>query len=71
MYAVRLKVWCFITYNIDFTFFWQNRFYLAGVKMDYLNLSTCIIKPRPGENEIGLKAYKAKPENYLKKYEFK
>ena len=48
----------------------QNRFYLAGVKMDYLKLSTCIIKPRPGENEIGLKAYKAKPENYLKKYEF-
>ena len=49
----------------------QNRFYLAGVKMDYLKLSTCIIKPRPGENEIGLKAYKSKPENYLKKYEFK
>ena len=49
----------------------QNRFYLAGVKMDYLKLSTCIIKPRPGENEIGLKAYKSKPDDYLKKYEFK
>ena len=44
----------------------QNRFYLAGVKMDYLKLSTCIIKPRPGENEIGLKAYKSKPDDYLK-----
>ena len=41
-------------------------FYLAGVKMDYLKLSTCIIKPRPGENEIGLKAYKSKPDDYLK-----
>ena len=44
----------------------QNRFYLAGVKMDYLNLSTCIIKPRPGETEIGIKAYKSKPDEYLK-----
>lgn len=48
----------------------QNRFYLAGVKMDYLNLPTCIIKPRPGEKEIGLKAYKSKPQDYMKKYEF-
>jgi glycosyltransferase involved in cell wall biosynthesis len=49
----------------------QNRFYLAGVKMNYLNLSTCIIKPRPGDNEIGLKAYKSNPLDYIKKYEFK
>ena len=49
----------------------QNRFNKAGVKMDYLNLSTCIIKPRPGEKEIGFKAYKSKPNDYVKKYEFK
>ena len=49
----------------------QNRFYIAGVIINYLNLSTCIIKPRPGEKEIGIKAYKSKPNDYLKKYEFK
>ena len=48
----------------------QNRFYLAGVKIDYLNLPTCIITPRPGEKEIGLKAYKSKAKEYIKKYEF-
>jgi glycosyltransferase involved in cell wall biosynthesis len=30
----------------------------AGVRMGYLDKITAIVKPRPGETEIGLKAYK-------------
>jgi hypothetical protein len=29
----------------------------AGVRTGYLNYITAIVKPRPGETEIGLKAY--------------
>lgn len=48
----------------------QDRMYRAGVSMSYLPLSTCIIKPRPNETEIGLKAYKNNKEKFLKKYKF-
>lgn len=35
----------------------QERMHRAGVRMGYLNKVTAIVDPRPGETEIGLKAY--------------
>lgn len=34
-----------------------DRFRRAGVRMGWWHRPTCIIRPRPGETEIGLKAY--------------
>tara|TARA_B100000900_G_scaffold97411_1_gene80482 strand:- start:36033 stop:36863 length:831 start_codon:yes stop_codon:yes gene_type:complete len=48
----------------------QDRMYKTGVRMAYLPVSTCIIKPRPNETEIGLKAYMNNKEAFLKKYKF-
>lgn len=47
----------------------QQRFRDAGVRMGYLNMSVCDILPRPGETDIGLKAYvrdAAGTENHFK-----
>jgi glycosyltransferase involved in cell wall biosynthesis len=47
----------------------QQRFRDAGVRMGYLNRSVCDILPRPGETDIGLKAYvrdAAGTENHFK-----
>jgi glycosyltransferase involved in cell wall biosynthesis len=35
----------------------QNRFFNLGLKIGFLNKVTCIIRPRPGENYTGSKAY--------------
>jgi len=35
----------------------QDRMYSAGVRIGYLNKVVCDVLPRPGETEIGLKAY--------------
>lgn len=48
----------------------QDRMFKVGVKMAYLKKSTCIIKPRPNEQEIGLKAYKHNKQKFLEKYKF-
>lgn len=40
----------------------QNRFVSAGVRMGYLDRVTCLVIPRPGENEIGSRAYLADKE---------
>jgi hypothetical protein len=36
----------------------QDRFCKAGVRMGYIDKVVCTILPRPGENTIGLDAYK-------------
>ena len=36
----------------------QDRFYKAGVRMGYIDKVVCTILPRPGEDTIGLSAYK-------------
>jgi len=48
----------------------QDRMFKAGVRMTYLKKSTCIIKPRPNEQEIGLKDYKKNKEKFLDIYKF-
>ena len=48
----------------------QDRMHKAGVKMNYINKVTSLIIPRPGEKEIGLKAYKDNEEKFLEKYKF-
>jgi glycosyltransferase involved in cell wall biosynthesis len=47
-----------------------DRMFRAGVKIVYLPISTCIIKHRPNESEIGLTAYKNKTVQFLDKYKF-
>ena len=49
----------------------QNRFFKSGVKIRYLEDVTCLIKPRPNEKLVGIKAYIANETEYLKNYEFK
>ena len=48
----------------------QDRMYRTGVRMSYLPVSTCTIKPRPNETEIGLNAYKNNKQEFLNKYKF-
>lgn len=48
----------------------QDRMYRAGVRMSYFPISTCTIKPRPNETEIGIKAYKKNEKEFLSKYKF-
>ena len=38
--------------------------------MNYINKVTALIIPRPGEKEIGFKAYKDNEEKFLEKYKF-
>lgn len=49
----------------------QNRFVRAGVRMGYLNRITCEITPRPGETEIGSKAYLADKSRTEAKFAFR
>lgn len=49
----------------------QYRIYQAGTKIGFLGKVTASILPRPGEQTIGLKAYKQSAEEKLKHYEFK
>lgn len=48
----------------------QDRFIKAKIKMGYLDYPTALIKPRPGDQTIGLRAYKMRKDFYLKKYNF-
>ena len=48
----------------------QDRMNRVGVKMSYLEDVTCIIKPRPGESEVGSKVYFENKDIYMEKYKF-
>jgi glycosyltransferase involved in cell wall biosynthesis len=48
----------------------QDRFYKAGVRIGYVNKVVCTILPRPGENTIGLDAYKNHYEKAMGHYAF-
>lgn len=70
----------FFTYNLDcWRKDWnkvndtdlQDRMFKAGVRIGFLNEVTCIILPRPGEQTIGLEAYRGDAGNKLLHYEFK
>jgi len=47
-----------------------ERIFKTGVKITYLPVSTCTIKPRPNEKSIGLTAYKNNTNQFLDKYKF-
>ena len=69
----------FMKYNIDC---WRksnnrvndldlaDRFRKAGVKIRYFPFSTYSIEPRPGETEIGSKAYRGNAKEMLDRYRF-
>ena len=47
------------------------RIYHAGVKMGFLEEVVAFVLPRPGEDSIGLDAYKLTKNEKMKKYKFK
>ena len=47
-----------------------ERFRRAGVRIGYLDDATCIIRPRPGETEIGSAAYRNNAERIERAYRF-
>ena len=49
----------------------QERFVDAGVRVGYLQDVTTIITPRPGETQIGSKAYLANSQKYEKFFDFR
>ncbi|MFA5903240.1 MAG: glycosyltransferase family A protein [Desulfobacula sp.] len=48
----------------------QDRLYKAGVRMGFLDKVTCHIIPRPGEETIGLDAYKATADEKIEHFKF-
>jgi len=48
----------------------QDRMTKVGLNFGYLNEITYIAKPRPGENEIGIRAMREKEQYYTEKYKF-
>jgi len=48
----------------------QNRFFKAGVSMDFLDKVVAYVLPRPGENAVGLEAYCAREEEKNEHYKF-
>ena len=48
----------------------QDRMTKVGLNFGYLNEVTYIAKPRPGENEIGIRAMKNNEKFYEEKYKF-
>lgn len=48
----------------------QDRFFKAGVRMGFLDKVTCHILPRPGEETIGLDAYKATADEKAEHFKF-
>lgn len=48
----------------------QDRMYRAGVKTGYIEDVVCKIIPRPGENQVGLKAYKINASEICKNFKF-
>lgn len=49
----------------------QDRFYRAGVRIGFLEKVTCYVLPRPGEETIGLEAYKKTAKEKLIHFAFK
>ncbi len=48
----------------------QDRMYKAGVKMGFCEKVTCHIIPRPGEDTVGLEAYRATAEEKMQHFKF-
>ena len=48
----------------------QERFVKTKIKIGFIDYPTVLLLPRPGDKNIGIKAYKDKEDFYLKKYEF-
>ncbi|MCS7214653.1 MAG: glycosyltransferase family 2 protein [Thermodesulfovibrio sp.] len=48
----------------------QDRFYKAGVRIGFLEKVTCYVIPRPGEETIGLEAYRLTAQEKLKHFSF-
>ena len=48
----------------------QERFIKTKIKMGFIDYPTVLLLPRPGDNNIGIKAYQEKKELYLKHYKF-
>jgi len=46
------------------------RIYSAGVRMGFLNEVVAFVLPRPGENSVGLEAYKLAENEKMEKYKF-
>jgi hypothetical protein len=46
------------------------RMYRAGVRMGFLDEVLAYVLPRPGEETIGLDAYKSKEKEILERYKF-
>ncbi|WP_297210919.1 MULTISPECIES: glycosyltransferase family 2 protein [Thermodesulfovibrio] len=49
----------------------QDRFYKAGVRIGFLEKVTCYVLPRPGEETIGLEAYKLTAQDKLGHFAFR
>jgi glycosyltransferase involved in cell wall biosynthesis len=70
------QTWLYRSY---LRFFWnrvndtdlQDRMFRAGVCMGYLDRVLAFVLPRPGETEIGLKAYQSDRDKKEEEFEFK
>ena len=49
----------------------QDRMYKAGVRMGFLEKVVCYILPRPGEDSVGLEAYKSTGKEKLDHFSFR
>jgi glycosyltransferase involved in cell wall biosynthesis len=49
----------------------QDRFVKTKIKMGFLDYPTVLIMPRPGDDDIGIKAYKNKENFYNEHFKFK
>jgi len=48
----------------------QDRFYKAGVRIGFLDRVTCYVLPRPGEETIGLEAYRLTAKEKIEHFRF-
>lgn len=48
----------------------QDRIWKAGARIGFLEKVTCHVLPRPGENTIGLEAYRSREEEMVQHYRF-
>lgn len=49
----------------------QDRFYKAGVRIGFLEKVTCYVLPRPGEETVGLEAYRLTAQDKLGHFAFR
>lgn len=49
----------------------QDRFYKAGVRIGFLDRVTCYVLPRPGEETVGLEAYRLTAKEKIEHFKFK